>query len=78
MFSIQTASTGPSNIIHFLSSVVDEEKSRNVFAKTPASQINEASESQSKKKDIIPCLNVGIYYIIHKSRGIKNGDSNDL
>ena len=36
MFSIHTASTGPSNIIHFLKSVVLEAYSRNVLAKIPA------------------------------------------
>ena len=35
MFSIQTASTGPSNMIHFLWSVVLEACSRNVLAKIP-------------------------------------------
>lgn len=35
MFSIQTASTGPSNTIHFLSSDVLAACSLNVFAKIP-------------------------------------------
>ena len=35
MFSIHTASTGPSKIIHFRSSVVFDANSRNVLASTP-------------------------------------------
>lgn len=35
MFSIQTASTGPSNMIHFRSMVVEDACSRKVLARTP-------------------------------------------
>ena len=40
MFSIQTASMGPSNTTHFLSGVSVEAKSRNVFAVTPSDHWN--------------------------------------
>lgn len=39
MFSIQTASTGPSKTIHFLWCVVLEACSRNVFARIPVIEI---------------------------------------
>ena len=39
-FQFHTASTGPSKIIHFLSSLVFDANSRNVFASTPAKCIS--------------------------------------
>ena len=46
MFSIQTASTGPSKINHFLSSVVDDACSLKEFARTPSDHSWETGSKQ--------------------------------
>jgi hypothetical protein len=47
MFSIQTASTGPSKIIHFRSGVLKDACSRNILARTPKIDMIQTRHTQN-------------------------------
>ena len=57
MFSIQTASIGPSKMTHFLSRDVDDANSRNVFATMPSDHWKK-TDTICKKSKLAVCYDV--------------------